>query len=354
MSNKKSQIYVWSNNTDKVNGQNIITRNVIESFFITKENQFFYYNDRPIDAFQAFFCSLKLFFASLLNKKFLIYLVCSRSIKGFIRDLPILILGILGRNIVVHVHGSDFNQMFKWNLLSIFVKKLYSKCHVIVPSYHLYYELDKKLFKSLNVIENFADVNIKESIIDHKDKFTILWNSNIQSSKGFIELIEAFKNILFEIHNVRLVITGECVSDYERNKAYMKNYLKKNLVTKNIIYLGRVNRSKMDSLLNQADLVVLPTTYRTECQPLALIEAMMYGLKIITTNIKPIKYTVNNYPVFFVKRSSNDVYLKIKQCYESRSESKKIYKLEALNSKNRFSKTLFLKKLETVFNKCIF
>lgn len=346
----KNKILVWSNNISKITGQNIITKSVLDLFSLSDKNCFFYSNDSILDFLEIFIIYFKFLFSFLNNGDATIYLVASRSLKGFLRDLPILLLGFKSRKIIVHIHGSEFTEMFEWRFYSKLVKLLYSNCDVIVPNYYLYLKLDKKMFKSLSLIENFSKLEIeKKPKFAKKNNFRILWNSNIMASKGFIEVFEAYKKISTQFSDLEFIVTGKCISDYEKSNKYMKIYLNKNKATKNFKYMGLVNRTTMSELLSSTDLVLLPSTYKTECQPLALIEAMYYGITIITTRIEPIKFTLGNYPAYFVKREINDIFKKMLFCYQNKKNLKRNIKLNIKNVKKRFSAETFANKVKNVF-----
>ena len=52
--------------------------------------------------------------------------------------------------------------------------------------------------------------------------------------------------------------------------------------------------------MQKHDIVVLLSN--NECQPMAIIEAMCCGLKLIVTDIPGIRNTVGDYPVYYTKR----------------------------------------------------
>jgi glycosyltransferase involved in cell wall biosynthesis len=53
-------------------------------------------------------------------------------------------------------------------------------------------------------------------------------------------------------------------------------------------------------LITESDIVCLPSVYASECQPLAIIDAMYAGRKVLVSNSAPLKATVENYPAELV------------------------------------------------------
>jgi glycosyltransferase involved in cell wall biosynthesis len=83
-------------------------------------------------------------------------------------------------------------------------------------------------------------------------------------------------------------------------------------------YLG--NRSDVPDLLNAADLYVFPSV--TEGQPNALLEAILAGLPVVTTDIAPIREIIpeRHYAHLTPPRDVNGLSRVISACVESREE----------------------------------
>ena len=70
--------------------------------------------------------TIVLWFALLLGKTETIYLVCSRSEGGFLRDVPALLPAVFGTRVIVHAHGSDIVDLLRRGRLSALARWLYS------------------------------------------------------------------------------------------------------------------------------------------------------------------------------------------------------------------------------------
>jgi glycosyltransferase involved in cell wall biosynthesis len=81
--------------------------------------------------------------------------------------------------------------------------------------------------------------------------------------------------------SLRLLVTGTFVSAPE--KAAFDRRLAEADHASVVQYLGFVSGEQKDRLLHDADLFCFPTYYENENQPVNLIEAMAFGLPIIST-----------------------------------------------------------------------
>lgn len=95
--------------------------------------------------------------------------------------------------------------------------------------------------------------------------------------KGQDVLIEAVGRLGHEIPNLRLLLVGDGES---RNK--LEQLVEKKRLGDRVVFCGHVtDRSKLESLLDEADLFAFPS--RTEGLPKALVEAMARGLPAVGT-----------------------------------------------------------------------
>lgn len=81
--------------------------------------------------------------------------------------------------------------------------------------------------------------------------------------------------------SLRLEVAGNFVKPEER--AEFERLLARPGAAQTIHYLGFVSGERKDQALREADLFCFPTYYENENQPVNLIEAMAFGLPIITT-----------------------------------------------------------------------
>ena len=133
----------------------------------------------------------------------------------------------------------------------------------------------------IDVIPNGVEIkNIKKIGLGMRKKYNIkkddivfLYVGGTQKRKGINELIDGFT--LLNNSNTKLIIVGTITQNFKTSRRY-KNH------TNNIIFTDRVPNKTLKKLYQMSDIFVLPTKW--EGQPIAVLEAMSYGLPVITTN----------------------------------------------------------------------
>jgi len=118
-------------------------------------------------------------------------------------------------------------------------------------------------------------------------KVKLVFLGRIGQRKGTFDLINAFASLPANLINCsELIIAGD--GEIEQGQRLVESF---NL-TEKIKFLGLINAQQRDLLLATADIYVLPTY--NEGLPLALLEAMAWGLPVITTPVSGIPDVVTS------------------------------------------------------------
>jgi glycosyltransferase involved in cell wall biosynthesis len=120
----------------------------------------------------------------------------------------------------------------------------------------------------------------------------ILYLSNLIETKGYLVLLDAI-NILVNQHNIPLtahfcgefVLAGSAPSYLTSAEAEADFFsrIKRYGLIEHVVFRGPVSGDEKHRELLEGDIFVLPTTYRNEAQPVAIIEALAYGYTVIST-----------------------------------------------------------------------
>jgi glycosyltransferase involved in cell wall biosynthesis len=109
----------------------------------------------------------------------------------------------------------------------------------------------------------------------------LLFLSNMMKTKGVFDLLEACsildkKKVEFKCHYI-----GKWVEITE--VAFNEEIKRKKLIRKVVAHGAKYGKEK-EAFFIETDIFVFPTFYHNECFPLVILEAMQYGLPVISTN----------------------------------------------------------------------
>ena len=306
MSDLRRSAIFWSASFEGATGQALVTARVAYKYYgMVWRMAVFPTGLRGIAGFIR--AALVLWGWILSGRCRLVYLVCSRSVVGFLRDVPALVAALLGVRVVVHVHGSDLPALLAKGAVGRLATTLYRRCEIIVPSQHLLAPLVEAGCCRLHLVENFALPLPSSNRRERENKFHIVWNSNVLASKGIKDLVEAARIARECGLDLVLVILGRPIGDFEATRAEMADYLETLSRIDWIDVRGPVSPQNAAIAVAEADLVALPSRYPSECQPLAIIQAMCAGRKVIVSDTPALRATLGTYPGLVVPVESTSI-----------------------------------------------
>ena len=195
---------------------------------------------------------------------------------------------ILGMRVVMTNHGPDYKRE-KWG----FFARMALRCgealgsllsnEIICISRTIADEIKQRYKRSSFVIPNGVEmpdiVKAGEALRKYsleKGKYILLVGRFVPE-KGFHDVIKAFNIAGFK--DRKLVIAGGADHESEYSRGLKKNAEKND----NIILTGFLTGRPLQELYSHAGLFVLPSYY--EGLPIALLEAMSYGLQCVASDI---------------------------------------------------------------------
>lgn len=128
-----------------------------------------------------------------------------------------------------------------------------------------------------------------DSVIKHgaTEELVLLFVGRLLKSKGITEAYKLYLRLKETDRNIRLIIAGDL--DPKNPDSISKEELEVFVRTKNVDYLGYV--SDLTPVFLRANVLIFPSIYR-EGVPRVIIEALKFGLTIITYDLPGCKETV--------------------------------------------------------------
>jgi glycosyltransferase involved in cell wall biosynthesis len=293
-----TQISLWSGDYTLVTGQALVTVRVVRHQLAVSWREHVYRGAGLRSAASWAGAAAGLWRDIALGRVSTLYLVCSRSNGGFLRDVPALLSARAGVRVVVHVHGSDIVDLLSNRRLAPLARALYAHCEIVVPSAHLVEPLRAVMRAPVHVCENYFASDTLNAASPPVEELTVLWNSNVMANKGFFDVAEAILQVTEDGLPVQLVSIGQPLGDEEMTAQEATQRLHALQEHKWLDYRGKVDQATAIALMAEAHAVCL--TSRRECQPLAIIQAMCAGKATVVSDIPALRATLGDYPAHFV------------------------------------------------------
>ena len=263
-----------------------------------------YYNkDRMRISFKVLMKYLKIYsliFSQLLSSKVdIVYFSLSKKTLGFIRNIPYILFSIFFRKKVVgHIHGGDFpivNHALFRSLINYFDT-------IIVLSTELKHQLEALLKCNIVLLKNgIPDQKLQK--LDKKKLQRILYIGNLVPSKGLFRLLDVFISLAEKYRFIELWIIGEWHDESTKNLFY--NGIKKNRLEDRFKDVGYIPHEKIQKYYKTCDLLLHPSKY--DGQPITIIEALSFGMPVISTNVGGIPLLVKDGYNGFIIDDANDI-----------------------------------------------
>lgn len=200
------------------------------------------------------------------------------------RKVIVVLIALLFRQpVVMHAHGPEFHLTYRalpiWTRR--FLQWVFRQCAqfiVLSQSWQDFYVNSLNLDRSRVVVLS-NPIELPDTIPDRlSDRSTqniiILFLGRIGCRKGTFDLIQAFSQVAVHQPSLRLLLAGD--GDLEQGIALVDQLQ----LGDQVRFLGWIDDRQRNTLLAQADLFVLPSY--NEALPMALLEAMAWGLPVIT------------------------------------------------------------------------
>lgn len=225
----------------------------------------------------------------LARRPDVVYIPVAQNRLGFWRDfLFFLPSRLLGKRIVVHVHGGHFGEFYartdpltrwlvRWSLRGVrraivLGERLRPILDGLVPP-------DRIAVVPNGVADEHGGVP-PEAIGAGRSGRRVVYLGTLTRTKGFGVVLEAAGRLLEELPDVEYVLAGELHDGEARSIAAP---YRTERYRDRITFPGVVAGREKAELLRGADVFVFPSFYPYEGHPYVILEAMAAGLPVVTT-----------------------------------------------------------------------
>jgi glycosyltransferase involved in cell wall biosynthesis len=228
----------------------------------------------------------------LLEKPELVHIHSSFG-PSFYRKIPFIYMASWAKKpIINHCHGADFDSFYlnASNIKKKLIKKIYNKCTVMIALSDEWKERLSLIVQNdhIELIENYSRIH-EDAIIEkvnQKINGQILFLGEIGQRKGCYDIPAVVERVVEKFPNVKFVLGG--TGDIET----IQNLLREKGVENNVVFPGWVRGQEKDRLLRESDIFFLPSY--NEGMPMSILDAMGYGLPIVSTCVGGIPKIVHD------------------------------------------------------------
>jgi glycosyltransferase involved in cell wall biosynthesis len=224
--------------------------------------------------------------------------------------------------VVISLHGSDFMSWQQGELKTKIFLKIAQKAHFIsILGRNQYAKMiqlgvaPEKVFimdntSLLSVISN-DDLVDKHTKSWPENQINVLFLSSLIESKGYIQFVESIAYLAkYSKYPLSATLCGKTIFHNQSSRFSsldeVRAWLEKKMIEINdspnvkIQWIEGAVGEEKQNLFRQSHIFVLPTQYKTEAQPIVLLEALASGCVIVTTTVGEITSTVDENTAFFL------------------------------------------------------
>lgn len=240
----------------------------------------------PIKLFRFMGSYFKLLWLLICHRYSLCYLAITINGKGFLKDVPyVLLCKLFGNKIVIHQHNKGMSRFVDRSMYRWLYEHAYKNTRVILLSWYLYDDISKIVKKEDVIVCPNGTPDVLDTVPQferNNDVPHLLYLSNLVESKGILVLLDAVKILRGKGVKLLCDIIGGDTQEISTDR--FANEIASRGIQDMVGYHGKQYGDDKNKFWQIADVFVFPTYYYNECFPLVLLEAMEQGVPCISTD----------------------------------------------------------------------
>lgn len=209
---------------------------------------------------------------------------------SFYRKMPFIYLSSLCNIPVInHIHGADFEEFYERAsaVKQKRIAKVYGKCaKVLVLSEEWKNNIGRFVpSERIAVLENYCNIP-GEPYDSGRNMKQVLFLGELGSRKGCYDIPDIWEKVVRQVPEARLVMAGDGEAEQIRGAFAERN------LTSQVFFPGWVRGEDKERLFRESAIFLFPSYH--EGMPMAVLEAMSYGMGIVTTAVGGIPGLIRN------------------------------------------------------------
>jgi len=253
----------------------------------------------------------------ILNKPNAVYFVPAVAGYAFYRDCFFaFVIKFFKVKIIYHLHGKGIIKETKNYFKFIIYKWFFNNSEVIHLSPIMYSDIENVVSTNqMHYVPN--GVSSCDAALNNRCRnnshVTILYLSNLIPSKGPLLLLESLRIVMKRGYKFNAIFAGN--ETKEITASMFINLIGSYNLNSYVSYVGPKYDNEKNNLFFKSDIFVFPSQYEREVWPLVILEAMSFGLPVITTSEGAISEFVINSETGFIVDNCTSEEIADKICY---------------------------------------
>jgi glycosyltransferase involved in cell wall biosynthesis len=266
----------------------------------------------------------------LSRRDLILYAGLGQTKFSLLREgLPIIIAANIKKfsGVIISLHGSDFmnwsNECFEFKIFSM-IARTANKISVLGSTQYskmisLNIPKDKLIIMDNTCLlpeTSDDEIKVKHGKYELDTKLNVLFLSSLIEAKGYIQFVESIGHLAEKSScHVEAILCGKTIFNQHTDRVFtsitsVRDWLKLKMEEINdssnvrIQWIEGAIGEEKQKLFDKAHIFVLPTQYKTEAQPIVIIESLASGCAVITTAVGEIPGTVDNSTAIFLQECS--------------------------------------------------
>jgi glycosyltransferase involved in cell wall biosynthesis len=222
-----------------------------------------------------------------------------------LRDVPFSVFcKLIGKPLFFKIHGSHYTLFETKNPVLRFLTRLYfmgaSKVGVLSlvekDEFIKCFGHASKFVVVKNIVRQ-PDVSSISLVLKEHTRYDALFVSRIEKGKGLEDLLNAIPTIVTNFPDFMLAVAGDgrAWDEYKNLAVNLK-------IEKHVAWLGHINNEDLKGIFHESRIFIF-TSHFPEGMPMAMVEALLYGMPVITTRTRfALSYLKEEKNVLFIER----------------------------------------------------
>ena len=276
---------------------------------------------------------------------------------SFYRKMPFIYMASMKRIPVInHIHGAEF-AAFYTNASAKKKKKIqkvYNRCDRLIALSEEWKEKLKRIVPEdkITVLQNYCTIPepLNDAFLSDKKKNQVLFLGEIGKRKGCFDIPEVLEKTDFKENGGAFVFAGDGKPE---DVIEIKESLADRGLSECVSFTGWVRGEAKEKLLKESGIFFFPSYH--EGMPMAVLEAMAYGMAILTTDVGGIPRLITDGVDGYLCRPGDTKQMadRLKELLTDTAKAEKFGRAAREKAKNRYSRESHIKRLLQIYEEVV-